>query len=141
MWTVRVQSIDHGESIELNSMLFENPQTVHHAGKRRLATLVQAIGIVNFLRSIDRKPNKKIIPRKKLTPGIVKQCPVGLKSVVDDFAVRVLLMQLNDLLEKRNPQQRRLAALPGKANILCGLQMKPTDCSYNGARDASSICR
>src|ERR1035438_7722643 len=106
---VRILAIDNSERIEFHSVLFENAETAHDRGKGWLATLVHAIGIVNFLRSIDRESNQKLVTRQEVAPCIVEQCAVRLKGVVNLLAVCISGLQLNDTLKEWNPEQRRLA--------------------------------
>ena len=108
---------DDGECIELDAVFFQQLQALHDAVEGWLLALVHAIGVVEASRAVDTEPDEKSILSKKLAPGVVEQGSIRLKRVVDDSATRVFFLQLHDFAEIVQPQQRGLAALPGKGHL------------------------
>jgi len=105
------------------TVLLEKAQAAHHARVRWLAAFVHAIGVVNIFRPVDGESDEKLVARQKLAPCIVEQRAVGLECIVDSLAVCILFLQRDDVIEEWNPQQRWLAALPGKADVLIRLRL------------------
>ena len=72
---------------------------------------------MQFPRAVDRKANQELALREKLAPFVIQQDAIGLQGIRDLFSVGVSLLQLDDLAEELDAQQRWLATLPGEIDL------------------------
>jgi len=114
---LRVCAIDNGESIELNTVLFEYLQTGHHPFKRRILFLIDAVRVVQVAGAVDTQTNKKPVHVQELAPLVIKQRAVSLQGVVDRFPMGIFGLQCHHLAEEFHSKQGWLASLPGKGDL------------------------
>ena len=71
-----------------------------------------AIAIMDFFRSINGKPDQKVIFLKKLTPCLIDQISICLKCIIHaDTMFVILLFKFNDFFKKINSTKRRFSSL------------------------------
>jgi hypothetical protein len=98
-------------------VFLEQVQPAHDRVECRVLLLIYPVFVVQLSRAVDRQSDEEAVLCEELAPLIIKQRAVGLKGVGDRLALRVLLLKFDDLAEERYAQQRRLAALPGEADL------------------------
>ena len=82
---------------------------------------VEAIGVMEFFRTVDRNPNQHIIVFEEARPLLGDQGAVGLDSVVDHLrGASILLAQLNEAFKEGESSQGWFAALPEHRDIPIG---------------------
>ncbi len=114
----RVGRVDGREDVEGDRVLFEQGEPRHHALEGRCAPFVDAIRVVHRARPVQAEANQEIMCLEKLAPLVSEGGAVGLKCVVNPLPwPRVSLLQADRVPEKREPHQRRLAALPAEGDL------------------------
>ena len=87
----------------------------------RLLLLRDAVRVVQFRSSVQAHADKEVFCRQKAPPLVIQQCAVRLYSVQNAAIVRrMLALKRDNAAEIIHPQQRRLAAMPGKPNLRAG---------------------
>ena len=83
---IAVDRVDRGEHVPVDLVALQDVEASHHSVERRLAALVDTVGIVHLTRSVDRDPDQEPVLLEKLTPLVVQKRPVGLHRVEDVLA-------------------------------------------------------
>ena len=116
---VGVAVVDGAEDVELDAVLDELAPAAHHLVEAALAALVDAVGVVDLARPVDREPDEEVVLLQELAPLVVELRPVRLDRVGDRlFRPAVLLDELDRAAEELDAHQRRLPALPGDRHLL-----------------------
>ena len=116
--TLRIDAIDHTQRIERDAMPVQHLCCGEDLVEGRLAVLGYAIVIVQFLGTVNAQANKESVLLKKGAPFVVKQRAVRLEIIFNTLPwLLVLPFELDDLVEKLQPQQGRLTALPGEDHL------------------------
>jgi len=119
--------IDHAQGIEIHV------HPVHQAGcpedpvESGPSSLVDSIAVVDILRAVERKADKKSVVRKEAAPVLVYESAIGLKGIMDILASGILALQLEGALEIIEPEHQRLSSVPAKLDSvrLLGLYELP----------------
>jgi len=107
--------IQQGERVELHLMFFTSFDGWHDLVKGAMASVVEAIAIVQFFWAVDTNADKKVIIVKELAPIIVEQNCVGLQRVAHFLpGSAVFFLEFHHPLIEVKAHQSRLTALPGK---------------------------
>jgi hypothetical protein len=74
---------------------------------------------MQFTRTIQGNPHKKMIVSQKSAPGRREQSSIGLNGIADALFRRTeSFLQFNHTLKEFHSKQCRLTALPGETNLL-----------------------
>lgn len=114
---IAVASADDGQRVERGGVLPEERQAAHHVIEGVATLLVDAIAIIHLPRAVDAQTNEKVLLAQELAPFVVEQRAVGLQRVVNLLPAGVLPLKRNGLAKEIDAEQRRLASLPGKADL------------------------
>ena len=69
---------------------------------------------MQLARAVDGNADQELIFKEEFCPRIVEQDAIGLEGVGDLLAVGIFLLDLDEIPEIIDTQQRRFPALPGK---------------------------
>ena len=115
----RVVATHAGERVVAHTVAPQDRRSVADPVEGRLALLGDPVVVVDILRTVDAQAHQERVLLEEPRPVLVEQRAVGLKVVLDALAwLRMLLLQRHDLVEELETHQRRLAALPGKHDLV-----------------------
>ena len=118
--------INGSQGVILHAVTIESLDTLHHAGKGRIATCIYSMCIVDTLRTIYRDTDKKVVVAENCAPLVIDKQSVGLYRVFDRTTLGIPLLQRHSLTKKLLTGKQRLATVPRKG--------------YNGRVVALDIC-
>ncbi len=107
-------AVHDAQRIEFHAAAFEHPHGLHDARESRLAAFGKAESVVNVFGTVKRDAHQKIVRREQVAPRLVNQRAVGLKGVLDAFAVGVFPLELHGPAVEIDAQQQRFAAVPAE---------------------------
>jgi hypothetical protein len=106
-----------GENIEINPARPHAVNHIHYPLKRAFAVSVDAVRVMDILRSVEAYSHQETVVAKKAKPVVVKQHAVRLEQVLDLLTrPGVFSLQFNGIPEKIDTHQRWFAALPAERN-------------------------
>ena len=115
---VLVRVVHGGQHVPAHPVRLEPVQPGDDAVERRLAALVDAVGVVEFARAVDRDADQEVLCGEELRPLVVDEGAVGLDRVLDDLVgPAVALDEVDHSAEELDTHERRLAALPGDRDL------------------------
>src|SRR3990172_4980047 len=114
-----VDVVDHAEEVDVHFRFAEHMKSLDDLLVGRLLAFSHAVMVVQLSRAVETQADVKVLLGEKLTPLLVDRRAVGLNAVDEFFAFRkVFFLKVDGLAEEFNAEQRRLAAVPGKADDL-----------------------
>ena len=116
-----VLSIDDGQRVEVDVVVPEDGDALHHAVECRALLFVYAIGVVEVRRSINADANEKLIVSQKAPPGVIEERSIRLKRILNLLTVRVFCLQADNIFKVANTKKRGLPTLPGKLHFVSRL--------------------
>ena len=75
---------------------------------------------MNVFGTVERDAHQKIVRREQVAPRLVDQRAVGLKGVLDAFAVGVFPLELHGPAVEIDAQQQRFAAVTAELDEVAG---------------------
>jgi hypothetical protein len=121
---VGVRLVKGAEDVDIDALALERVPTLHHLIERPPAALVDAVGVMDLLRTVDRDAHQEIVLLEERCPRIVDEHRVRLHRVLDPLTgLPMLLRQFNRAPEEIQPHHRRLAALPRDRNLGCQVRL------------------
>ncbi len=118
---VRVVAVHAGQRVERDARPPQRLRRRVNLVEGRLAAFGHTDPVVQFARAVDRQADEKAVGLEEFRPVLVEQHAAGLQIVLDALArPGVPALQSDDLLEEGNAEQRRLATLPGKDDLVAG---------------------
>ena len=110
-----VEFVDDAQNIVVHLMVLQAAQSFQDPLVSGVASLVEAVTIVQLSRSVHAQAHEEAVLFKEATPIIVQESTVCLDRVSDLLRRRrIPFLQLDNPPEKINAQQCGLAALPGE---------------------------
>ena len=116
-----VLCMHHAQYIARDSVLPQEFIPTHRLLVGGTLALGDTVLIVHFRRSVQAKPHGKALCRQKATPVLIEENAVGLHTVGDTPAWRlVLTLQRHNIAKVVQPQDGRLPTMPGKVDHRTG---------------------
>ena len=116
-WKINVVVVYHSHSIIFYLMFFQQFDPLHHFVEGGKPLAVPAVFIVEFLRTVDRDADQKIIFFEEAAPVVCQQGTVCLDTVVDLPSASVFLLKFERFLIKVDRTHQCFAAMPGKKHL------------------------
>jgi hypothetical protein len=85
---VGVGGVDRRQGVPLDPGFLKEGEPTHDLVERTRAALVDAVGVVELLRAVDREPDQEVVLFEEGGPLVVEQRAVGLDGVVGALARR-----------------------------------------------------
>ena len=118
---ILICSVNRAQNIRLNLGIAKVFPPADHHRVSSMPAAVEAIGVMEFFRTVDRNSNQHIIVFEEACPLFGDQGAVGLDSVVDHLCgASILLAQLNEAFKEGESSQGWFAALPEHRDIPIG---------------------
>lgn len=116
---IAVDAIDDDQGVEVDLVAFEGLHPLEHRVEGSPALGIEPVAVVECSWSVDGQTDEELMLPEERGPGVVEQDAVGLQGV-DDLSSggRKLLLQLDDVFEEFETEQRRFAPLPGERDFL-----------------------
>ena len=111
-------TVDDGERVEFDSVLFQHVEAGHDAIEGRLVAFVYAIAIVEVARAVNGQADEEAVLREKFAPFVIEKHTVRLEGIFDLLAVGVFPLERDDTAKEIDAEQCGLAALPGEVDRL-----------------------
>ncbi len=117
-----VLAVDDGEGVEVDRVLFQLGDALHHAIECGCVAFVYAVEIVEFARAIDGDADKEAVLGEEGRPFIVDQGSVGLEGVVDGLAGGMFGLEGDDGAKEIDAKEGGLTALPCEVDFVVRLR-------------------
>ncbi len=117
---ISVGGMDGTQDVEIDGMRLQEAEPAHHPVEGTGAALVEAVGVMERLGSVETDAHQETVLLEEATPFVVQRGAVGLDRVLDRLPrTPVLLDELDRAAEEVQPHEGRLAALPGEVHFRC----------------------
>ena len=108
-----VGGIHRAQDVEVDCVLAQIAQALHHLVKRSLVAPIETVRVVNLAGPVATDAHKKIVLLEEHAPLVVQKNSVGLKGVLDRLSrPTILLDNLDGLPKKLDLHERGFPALP-----------------------------
>ena len=110
--------MDRREGVPVDAGVPQVAEPAHHVVEGSLPSLVDAVGVVQRPRTVDRDPDEDVVLLEERRPLLVEEGAVGLDRVDGALAgPEVTVRQLDRTTEEVDAHEGRLAALPGDRHL------------------------
>ena len=116
-----IEVVDNSHCVPLDMIAVENVYAPANASPCGFVLRSAAIGVVNFLRSVDADSDKPMLIVEETRPFLSNKGAVGLQGVGDDVSVGIFLLKLDSVLIERKRTHHCLASVPCEKHLVGGL--------------------
>ncbi len=116
-----IMRIHHTKDIAIDTVLLQESITTHRLLVGGLVVLGDAVAVMQFLWTVQAKPNSKALFCKKAAPFLIEEGSVGLHTVGDAPAGGLMLaLKRYNLAKIVQPKDGWFTTMPGKADYRIG---------------------